>query len=91
MAKRNLTIQGTWCRLVPALFVFVLAVVMQWMALEEIDTGIVETVKRSVGILGALIGGVLIFHERIRRSQIIWCVVILLCIPVILQPEVGLL
>jgi multidrug transporter EmrE-like cation transporter len=70
--------------------VFVLAVVMQWMALEAGDAGIVETVKRSVGMLGALIGGVLIFNERVRRSQIMWCVVILLCIPVILQPEVGL-
>tara|TARA_B110000211_G_scaffold113609_1_gene131835 strand:+ start:4837 stop:5682 length:846 start_codon:yes stop_codon:yes gene_type:complete len=91
MAKRNITLQGAWYRLIPALFVFVLAVVMQWMALEEIDAGIVETVKRSIGILGALIGGVLIFRERLKRSQIIWCVVILLCIPVILQPEVGLL
>ena len=91
MAKRNITLQGAWYRLIPALFVFVLAVVMQWMALEEIDAGIVETVKRSIGILGALIGGVLIFRERLKRSQILWCVVILLCIPVILQPEVGLL
>lgn len=87
MTRQSIAIKGSWIRLIPALLVFVIAVVMQWMSLEQVDAGIVETVKRSVGIIGALIGGVLIFRERLRVSQIVWCVVILLGIPVILQPE----
>jgi len=75
-------------RVVPALLVFVTAVVFQWLALTELDAGVIETVKRSVGIIGALIAGALVFNEKISRSQVLWCLVILAGIPVILQPEV---
>ena len=81
-------LQGRALRLVPALLVFVGAVVFQWLALDGLDAGIVETVKRSVGIVGALLGGLLLFREAISKVQVFWCIVILACIPVILQPEV---
>lgn len=87
MTKRGVSLSGPAYRLIPALSVFVIAVVMQWLALIEFDTGVVETVKRSLGIVGALVGGVLLFKERLRLLQIAWCVVILAGLPVVLQPE----
>ncbi len=86
--KTPARLQGQALRLIPALLVFVGAVVFQWLALDGLDAGIVETVKRSVGIVGALLGGLLLFREAITKAQVFWCIVILACIPVILQPEV---
>ena len=86
--KTPARLQGQALRLIPALLVFVGAVVFQWLALDGLDAGIVETVKRSVGIVGALLGGLLLFREAITKVQVFWCIVILACIPVILQPEV---
>lgn len=87
MTKRSAIVQSPLYRLLPALLLFVLAVVTQWWALAGLDTGIVETVKRSVGIVGALLGGVMLFRERLSIYQTVWCCVILLGIPVVLQPD----
>ena len=81
---------GRLIRVIPALLIFVGAVVFQWLALADLDAGVVETVKRSIGIIGALLAGALIFNEQISRAQILWCLVILSGIPVILQPELTL-
>jgi len=75
-------------KLLPALLLFFSAVVFQWLALPDLDAGVVETVKRSVGIVGAVIAGMLVFKEHVSRAQIFWCLVILSGIPVILQPEI---
>ena len=75
-------------RVIPALVVFVAAVVFQWLSLTELDAGVIETVKRSIGIIGALIAGVFVFNEQVTRARILWCLVILSGIPVILQPEI---
>jgi len=81
-------LNGPALRVVPALLIFIGAVVFQWLALTELDAGVIETVKRSIGIIGALLAGALIFKENVSRSQIFWCLVILSGIPVILQPEI---
>ncbi|MEC7547761.1 MAG: EamA family transporter [Pseudomonadota bacterium] len=88
ISSTSVRVRSGVLRLLPALVVFVAAVVFQWFALSGLDAGIVETVKRSVGIIGALLGGLLLFKEAITKSQVLWCLVILACIPVILQPEV---
>ena len=87
VTKRSVCIKSPLYHLLPALFVFVLAVTAQWWALAEIDAGVVETVKRSVGIVGALLGGVILFRERLGAGQIMWCCVILVGIPVVLQTD----
>jgi len=74
--------------ILPALLAFFVAVLAQWLALADLDAGVIETVKRSVGIVGAVIAGMLVFKERVSRAQIFWCLVILSGIPVILQPEI---
>lgn len=87
VSTTSIHIQNGVIRLLPALIIFVAAVVFQWLALTALDAGIVETVKRSIGIIGALIGGVLLFKEIITRNQVLWCLVIVAFIPIILQPE----
>lgn len=81
-------LNGSVIRVVPALLIFIGAVVFQWLALVDLDAGVIETVKRSIGIIGALLAGALIFKEQVSRAQIFWCLVILSGIPVILQPEI---
>lgn len=85
--RQRLTLTGRVFALLPALTLFFLAVVLQWLALPVIDAGVVETVKRSVGIIGALVAGYFVFREPISRAQVFWCLLILAGIPVILQPE----
>jgi len=85
LTKTPARLSGSLYRVIPALLVFVAAVVFQWLALAGLDAGVVETVKRSVGIVGALLSGLILFKEDINRWQVIWCGVILACIPVVLQ------
>ncbi|MCD8523763.1 MAG: DMT family transporter [Saccharospirillaceae bacterium] len=60
---------GPWGLLVLALLVFILAVSGQWLALDDVHPGIVETVKRSIGIIGAACWGVWIFGETVKPWQ----------------------
>ncbi|WP_430462696.1 EamA family transporter [Thalassolituus sp. LLYu03] len=58
-----------WLLLV-ALLVFLTAVSSQWFALSSVHPGIVETVKRGTGILGAALWGVWFFQESVHKGQL---------------------
>ena len=60
-----------------ALAVFALAVSSQWQALVSVHPGVVETVKRGVGILGAALWGVWFFGEQVKRWQLALMLVII--------------
>lgn len=76
--------------LLPALIVFALAVLGQWFALLSIEAGVVELVKRSIGILAALLLGRLLFQEQITVSQVLWSILITAMIAIMLRPQAGL-
>lgn len=61
-----------------AIATFASAVSLQWLALETIHAGILETVKRGVGIIGAAVWGVWLFHERVTIWQLILMLVVIL-------------
>ncbi len=73
--------------LLPALLLFSVAVLGQWYALSAHEAGVVELVKRSIGILGALVMGRLLFHEQISLSQVLWSILITGMIALMLSPE----
>ena len=76
--------------LLPALLLFSTAVLGQWFALSAIEAGVVELVKRSIGIMGALLLGRLLFHEQITRSQVLWSILITGMIAIMLSPQLNL-
>jgi multidrug transporter EmrE-like cation transporter len=55
----------------------VLAVSGQWLAVTEIHPGIVETVKRGVGIIGAACWGVWLFGEKVKPWQLLLMLLII--------------
>jgi len=61
---------GRYRELVMAVSVFAIAVSCQWMAITGIHPGIVETIKRGTGILGAALWGVWLFNESVNRWQL---------------------
>lgn len=63
--------------LAAALVLFAAAVSMQWLALSTVHPGIVETVKRGTGILGAALWGVWLFGETVQRWQLALMLVII--------------
>lgn len=67
-----------------AAVVFFAAVLLQFWALQDVHPGVVELVKRSVGILGAVVWGYWLFSERLRREQ--W-----LLLPLIIAAIAGVL
>ncbi len=69
--------RGSYLVLLLALAVFALAVLSQWVALMTVHPGIVETVKRGIGILGAALWGVWFFAEQLRRWQLALMLVII--------------
>jgi len=68
---------GPWGLMALALLVFVLAVSGQWLAVTEIHPGIVETVKRGVGIIGAACWGVWLFGENVKPWQLLLMLLII--------------
>ncbi len=76
--------------LLPALLLFSIAVLGQWFALLNLEAGVVELVKRSIGIIGALLLGRLLFHEQITRSQVLWSILITGMIAIMLSPQLNL-
>ena len=76
--------------LLPALLLFSTAVLGQWFALLNLEAGVVELVKRSIGIIGALLLGRLLFHEQITLSQVLWSILITGMIAIMLNPEMSL-
>lgn len=60
-----------------ALLVFVLAVSGQWLALDEVHPGIVETAKRGIGIIGAACWGVWLFGEKVKPWQLLLMLLII--------------
>ena len=83
--RRETLIQSSLIPLIPAVALFMLAVVGQWLALSGLDSGIVEIVKRSIGIIGALVLGRLFFQENVSLGQVLWCSVIVVALAVILN------
>ncbi|WP_189390403.1 DMT family transporter [Bacterioplanes sanyensis] len=69
-----------------AALVFVLAVSAQLYALQSLHAGIIETIKRGVGMLGALLWGVWLFNERIERSQVLLVVLLVAAIAWLMWP-----
>ena len=53
-----------------AVMAFLLAVICQLYALQFLHPGLVETIKRAVGMLGAIIWGRWLFEERLRLWQL---------------------
>lgn len=72
--------------LIPALMVFALAVLGQWYALLSLEAGVVELVKRSTGIIGALMLGRLLFAEQVRPAQVLWSILTIGMITLMLWP-----
>ncbi|MAD46610.1 MAG: hypothetical protein CMI02_19015 [Oceanospirillaceae bacterium] len=62
--------------LLMAVAVFAVAVSCQWMAITQIHPGVVETIKRGTGILGAALWGVWLFNESVSRWQLLLMAVI---------------
>ncbi len=62
--------------LLMAVAVFAVAVSCQWGAITHIHPGIVETIKRGIGILGAALWGVWLFNEQVSRGQLLLMAVI---------------
>ncbi|MDF1764192.1 MAG: DMT family transporter [Oleibacter sp.] len=87
LRQQRVIAEGSLLKVIPAMAVFVIAVIAQWTAMRDIDAGIVETVKRSIGILGAMFWGFLLFKERIKLIQIMCACVIIVCMIVILLPN----
>ncbi|MBQ4835053.1 EamA family transporter [Pseudoalteromonas luteoviolacea] len=57
---------------------FSLAVTLQFIALQSIQPGILEALKRAIGIIGAGLIGVYVFKEKLTPTQ--WtCVGVILC------------
>jgi len=68
---------GPWGLMALGLLVFVLAVSGQWLAVTEIHPGIVETVKRGVGIIGAACWGLWLFGEKVKPWQLLLMLLII--------------
>lgn len=69
-----------------AVLIFVLAVSLQLYALQSLHAGIIETIKRGIGMLGALLWGVWFFNERIQRYQVLLVVLLVTAIGWLLWP-----
>lgn len=68
---------GSLPLLLVALALFAAAVSLQWLALTGVNPGIVETVKRGTGIIGAALWGVWLFGERVTRVQLALLLVVI--------------
>lgn len=79
--------RGAWWLLLAAALVFMLAVMGQLFALQLLHPGIVETVKRGVGIMGAALWGVLLYREHVTRWQGLLMVLICAMIAVLILHE----
>ncbi|WP_157729917.1 DMT family transporter [Bacterioplanes sanyensis] len=55
--------------LMTAALVFIVAVSAQLFALQSLHAGIIETIKRSIGIVGGLFWGAYLFGETVSRQQ----------------------
>ncbi|MDK1287841.1 EamA family transporter [Pseudoalteromonas umbrosa] len=63
---------------IAAALCFSLAVTFQFIALESIQPGMLEALKRAIGIIGAGLIGVYLFKEKLTPTQ--WCCVgVILC------------
>ena len=71
--------------LLAALF-FCAAVSLQLLALRELHPGIIEALKRGLGIVGALLWGWLFFAERIGRQQMALAALLVVAIVVLVWP-----
>lgn len=60
-----------------AVLVFIIAVSSQWYALQDMEAGILEALKRGLGILGALLWSVLLFKQKVNSLQVFWCCLII--------------
>ena len=72
--------------LIIATLLFCMAVVSQFYALIGMHPGVVETVKRGIGMLGAVIWGVWLFGERVRSWQLALIGLLVLSIAVLMWP-----
>ena len=59
---------------------FLVAVICQLYALQFLHPGLVETIKRAVGMLGAVLWGVWLFDERPRPWQLALILLMIICI-----------
>ncbi|MFC3033844.1 EamA family transporter [Pseudoalteromonas fenneropenaei] len=57
--------------------VFAAAVLTQMFAIAELSPGIVEAIKRAVGILSALLLGALVLKEQVSKRQVLLSVVLI--------------
>lgn len=69
-----------------AALVFIVAVSAQLYALRDLHAGIVETIKRGIGMLGALGWGVYFFQERIQRFQVLLVIFLVMAIAWLMWP-----
>lgn len=67
-----------------AVVAFLLAVICQLYALQSLHPGLVETIKRAVGMLGAILWGRLLFNEKIQFWQLMLILMIGLSIATLL-------
>ena len=69
--------QGHIGLLMLAVVTFATAVSLQWLALAHVHAGVLETIKRGTGILGAALWGAWLFREQVGRIQLLLMVVII--------------
>ncbi|MBE0483277.1 MAG: DMT family transporter [Bacterioplanes sp.] len=79
--------RGSVWLLLAAALVFMLAVMGQLFALQLLHPGIVETLKRGVGIMGAALWGILLYQERLTARQGMLMVLICAMIAVLILHE----
>lgn len=77
VSKQRLLCNGNKWIWLAALCAFTLAVLAQLTAVQHIQPGVFEALKRGVGVIGALAVGHWLFKEDINTQQVIWIIVIL--------------
>lgn len=78
MTKQSLRIKSQSLGLfLLTVVIFVLAVSTQWFALQTMESGVLESIKRGVGIIGAFVWSMVLFKQSMRIVQICWCFVII--------------